>query len=1099
MSVEVYRDQAVEFLRKQLIGPAESVEETVAGKPFWRYFSGMLFPADVDIQSLGESDEPDADTDSGETTFADPSLGMAYATAPSSMGISFYFSGTSELSVEVWGARYQNCSAPKAGDGDGEGSVRESGGSGPQRSDNWKRFSYAEVDSPATVKIKVPHEEKRTIVTSEVFDGKAQISALFRPKESGYLVTVTLVNMQQSEGSRYDVDQIERMLFQCGFRVKLSDGEIGSYPTVVRKSKHPEDEELALIYKKRATKGIGHGCAAKWSDRPTGGVLSEIEADPLPVTEVKGLTNDIDLPDEASEVLSVQWLANPQTDKEKLRAGLNAFLDAYRGWMNGQEDIKGLMEAGEKEPADRITERQERALARMREGAKLLLDEPEAMRAFKIAQLAMLMQFLWARRRGQKPADLGHGKIERLDVWAESHSEAPRWRPFQLGFQLLVLPSLFDADHEDRETLDLLWFPTGGGKTEAYLALAAFEMVLRRHRYFDAGAGTSIIMRYTLRLLTAQQFERCATLISALEFLRKDDESLGLGDTPFRLGLWVGGDTSPNRLAGGSEENPGAVELLERLLNAKTPENPFHLNACPACGTRIVPRSQSKTAAYGLDVTPAHFRMFCPDERCVLHEEIPVSVVDDDLFINPPTFIIGTIDKFARMAWDSRSRVFFGLNEGSGDRHPPSLIIQDELHLITGPLGTIAGTYEAAIDTLIRDRSIVPKYLAATATIQRASEQAKSLYARKAFVFPPAGLECDDSFFTKEDEKAPGRTYLGAMGHGLYSALTALVQVSATAAACPMGIDEEATLPGSGIPARDTYWTQVVYHNSRQELGKTTTMLRDDVLTRLELLQPELELRRPFHSIQELSANLKGSEISDTLERLQVSLPDRSTIDALACTNMISVGVDIGRLGLMIIKSQPKSTAEYIQASSRVGRNVKFPPGIVIALYAANRPRDRSHYEDFQSYHSSLYRAVEPVTVTPFSPQALERTLHAALIIPISLYLNWDSSGARSFDPDDPDISRLVARLKDRIAAAARDTEERDYVLGRLGELVDEWEVLARDDPDLVTYSTGAHHKLLCHFPSNDPRNSNAHWPTLNSMRHVDGESELNLDVGGRE
>ena len=363
---------------------------------------------------------------------------------------------------------------------------------------------------------------------------------------------------------------------------------------------------------------------------------------------------------------------------------------------------------------------------------------------------------------------------------------------------------------------------------------------------------------------------------------------------PFRLGLWVGGDTSPNRLHNPVDGNPGAVQLFQSILKSKSPENPFHLNACPACGTRIIPKNHSTEEHYGIDVSSEHFRMFCPDKSCDLHKEIPVSVVDEDLFREPPTFLIGTIDKFARMTWDPRSRVFFGLsNTSSGDRTPPSLIIQDELHLITGPLGTIAGTYEAAIDTLIKDQGITPKYLAATATIQRASEQVRSLYARDAFVFPPSGIECDDSFFTREDKNTPGRSYVGAMGHGLYSALTSLVQVSAAAAACSMQVSEKETIESRGVLARDGYWTQVIYHNSRQELGKTTTMLRDDVATRLELLQPNAGARREFNRIQELSANLKGSEITETLEQLQVSIPNEAAIDALACTNMISVGGDI--------------------------------------------------------------------------------------------------------------------------------------------------------------------------------------------------------------
>ena len=295
-------------------------------------------------------------------------------------------------------------------------------------------------------------------------------------------------------------------------------------------------------------------------------------------------------------------------------------------------------------------------------------------------------------------------------------------------------------------------------------------------------------------------------------------------------------------------------------------------------------------------------------------------------------------------------------------------------------------------------------------------------------------------------------------------------------------------IPESQPLARDSYWTQVIYHNSRQELGKTTTMLRDDVRTYLSVLRPDEARRRQFDSIEELSANLKGSQISEAIEGLQVEWPNPAVIDAVACTNMISAGVHIARLGLMIVKGQPKATSEYIQASSRVGRDRRRLPGIVVVLYSATRPRDRSHYETFQPYHQSLYRAVEPATVTPFSPPARDRALHAGLVLALRHTLAWiEPRDAGQFDPTDPDQASIIRVFRTRLLAACREDERAELQM-HLDALLSDW-ARWRDEPGppLSFSDAPQFHSLLAQFP-NDGGGATGHWPTLNSMRHVDGE-----------
>lgn len=1064
-----YRDLFIHELSTQLIGPAGGEEEEISGKPFHRYMSGILFPSQLDMSAVMANIEPESTPNALEEDVSDPSLGMAYSDLPSSMGISFFLRQATQLEIKIRAARYS-------------ASDREA------RDTTWKRTPLEQHQS-AVQRVSVPAHGDSEVTSLEVFDAMAILHVIFRAREGGHLVTASLMNgSHANDGSMYDPDQIEAMLFQCGFCVETIGGHIGEYPRVPSSVREHEDEELELAYRNRVTYGIGHGCSAVWDHAEEGHSPTRIRAESLPVTEVRGLTNDIDLPEEASKVLSMQWLANPDTGVRDLRQALQEFTNAYESWIARQVEKAGSLAGQWTDASERLLSKQRVALERMRSGIDLLSSKNDdvVLQAFRLAQEAMLRQFLW-RQRISSPCAVGSGQVETVDVWSSKYASEPRWRPFQLAYQLLVLESLAKADSKYRDDLDLLWFPTGGGKTEAYLFLASFEIFRRRLKFRETGSGTTVLMRYTLRLLTAQQFERCATLISAMEVMRRKNVKK-LGSRRIKLGLWVGADSSPNKLDSPVDRSPGALQLFEGLLEDSKPENPFQLSACPSCGTRIVPAKKGPPSDYGLRIDQYRFEMFCPDKRCQLHDSIPVSVVDEDLFNDPPTFLVGTIDKFARMAWDTRSKVFFGY--GQGGCLPPALVIQDELHLITGPLGTISGVYEAAIDTLIKKHGAAPKYIAATATIQRAQEQSRSLYARNANVFPPIGIDCNDSFYSKEDIATAGRKYIGAMGNAMYSSLTSLIQSSfACAYASGTAIDRMATgktaVKGTS-KLQDAYWTQVIYHNSRQELGKTTTMLQDDVRKRLEILAPEVAEKRAFDQIQELSANLRGREISDALQNISVELPSESTVDVLACTNMISVGVDIPRLGLMIVKGQPKTTSEYIQASSRVGRDSKRPGGVVLTVYSVSRPRDRSHYESFQSYHQKLYKEVEPVTVTPFAPPALERTLHAAIIIVLRMALGWDDrEDARNFDAEDRDVKDLLTRLLSRLEAACREDERQD-LQERFWDIVTTWAQISKEPGPPLIFSKGGKQfrRLIGEF--GEP---NILWPTLNSMRHVDGET----------
>lgn len=1081
------RAQVVKGIEKQLFGPAGGRDEVLNELPIIRYLTGMLFPSSLEAGHLAVSDEPEPSAGGDSDERQDPAISGAYDTLPSSMGVSFFLVGGRDLSCFVEAARYELHSAPT------------------ELSEAWHRVELAGPDNAAKITVAVPPAGESATRVDQAFGGLVKLNVIFRPRPGGHLVTATMINGQQSN-SASAYSQIDKILFQCRLRVVAEGGRIGEYPRLDRLSAHPEDAELEFMYRARKSYGIGHGCAAVWDSNSD--EVKELTAEPLPKQEVRGLTNEIAMNPSAARALAIDWLANEETAASDILQSLRHFADEYGAWINRQDNTALKLTDPDVTIATNIVGRQREALRRMNASIDLLTQEAsdgDVFKAFRLAQRVMLEQFRWSKRLQGRIFDKGDGLVHPPDSGAEGNAGL-KWRPFQLAFLLITLESVANTESHDRQALDLLWFPTGGGKTEAYLALSAFEIILRRLKYGDAGGGTTVLMRYTLRLLTSQQFERCATLVSVMEVLRVSEPSLGLGDVPISLGLWVGGGTTPNSIDNDNDRKPGAKQLLEdKVLRDEWPENPFQLLACPYCGTRIVPRRRSNRSDYGLEIDQNGLRIYCPEERCVLHHEIPVVVVDDDIYQRPPTIVIGTIDKFARMVWDARSRALLGSTEvptpnGPTTVLPPSLVIQDELHLITGPLGTIAGVYEAAIDTVIKRNGLNAKYIAATATIQRAKEQCRLLYAREAFVFPPPGLDATDSFFSREDKESPGRLYIGAMNSGAFGPLFMLVQASAASAHAVKELELSYDTQSLDKTAIDSYWTQVIFHNSRQELGKTTTLLRDDVAARLNSLEPVSDRRRKFENIEELSANLKsGSEVSGALERLKLEWPAESVIDVLACTNMISVGVDVARLGLMIMKGQPKSTAEYIQATSRVGRSASRPPAIVLTLFSGMRPRDRSHYETFQQYHQALYRAVEPSSVTPFAAPALDRTLHAAIVLAVrhSLHLETNDAAA-SFTKDSTETREVLELLLNRLSRAC-PPEDQDALETRFWELVNQWNDEAQKPYGKLRFEHARQLRgLLRHYGESFGNLRSIPWPTLNSMRHVDGETPLSTWSGGR-
>jgi hypothetical protein len=911
------------------------------------------------------------------------------------------------------------------------------------------------------------------------------------------LVTVCAINRtpKPTQPDRYSI-------FQSALEVEAiaADGAalVCPYPQSTEVLDE-EEEGLALIYRKVETYAVGHGCAADWGPVYWNGRVSSVRGVALPAYEAPSITPD--LWDAHMGLLTVSMAKLAALDSAgDGQQDLQELVARYEAWIADLKAEASTLPTRHAAAAARHILACERAAKRMREGLAYLAGSADARLAFRLANHAMLLQQL-AGAGPKRPSQIGATGLQ-----FGAHYSAPdpakasprqgQWRPFQIAFLLMALRSAAEDDAPDRDTVELIWFPTGGGKTEAYLGLAAFSMIMRRLRD-PADAGTSVLMRYTLRLLTAQQFQRACRLICAMEVLRRKQPGQ-LGKMPFSIGIWVGVKTTPNK-------HKGAMHAYKELCKNWGASSPFLLSECPWCkasfGQAIlqegVPKPK-KPLVVGLEDRGNRVVFSCPDSRCDFSQDLPVHVVDEDVYAVRPTFLLGTVDKFAMLAWLPEARSLFG-RDASGLRSasPPGLIIQDELHLISGPLGSMVGLYEAVIEELCTDRRhgkrTRPKLVCSTATIRRYPDQIRALYGRAdACLFPPPGLDAADSFFSQyaRDRETgallPGRMYVGIHAPGLRSLQTAQVRTFAALMQAPVDL----------APAeRDPWWTLLVFFNSLRELGSTLTLVQSDIPDYLVGLARRCgitwqQLRR-LRNIEELTSRLKDDEVSQAIDKLERAAERTDSIDLCLASSIIEVGVDIDRLSLMSIVGMPKSTSQYIQVSGRVGRRWEERPGLVATIFSASKARDKSHFEHFRTYHERLYAQVEPSSVTPFALPVLERALHAALAVFVRQQLPMSAADRPSPQP----VALLAdARtlLEDRVAAAedpSRVQISKAVLLSVMQKRLDEWQ---QWQPRSWSDNSGGDIPLLRNAGNYaSPAEQARSWATPMSMRNVDAECQL--------
>ena len=871
--------------------------------------------------------------------------------------------------------------------------------------------------------------------------------------------------MNEQLPTRLNVD--ERWLFQVEVAVAAPDGTpvfVGR-DVALPHSADESDPELAhldLLYREKVEFAVGHGVA----------VHAEVaELNPYRATSVRTTVvpraevAKVEAPgpnDPALDDVERQLLGRVTFDMEELArldgpgaaATLLPLAKAYDRWLDRQDGRIAAF-SGHEADAARAAVASARGIAgRMRAGIALISSNGFVAEAFAFANHTMWQQrvrtLIGLERRAQPGLSAADAETAVLAKpnWS--------WRPFQLAFVLINLPALAEPTHAERKldtgTADLLFFPTGGGKTEAYLGLTAFTLAIRRLQGDVAGhsgeGGVGVLMRYTLRLLTSQQFQRAAALICACEVRRRELVAKGdarWGATPFRIGMWVGASVSANKTQDAAQalsdspdgwwdfvfldaERPAyAAQALDDLKQTGWAKgaSPTSLVSCPWCGHELDPKTDAKVhpQLWRTLITCGDPKGRCPfTARRSASEGIPVVTVDEEIYRLLPDLVISTADKFAQLPWQGATTGLFGRvtrkcsRHGfrSGDldvvgdhkeanshpaagellaasttdclpRRPPDLIIQDELHLIAGPLGSLFGLYETVIDQLsswtVDGVECRPKVVASTATIRRAERQAYSLFCRRLAVFPPQVIDAGDSFFAVERPltETAGRLYLGVCGMGQrFKSVATRIYTTVLASA--------QVLYEKYGAAADPWMTTVGYFNALRELGGMRRMLDDEVVNRVRRADRRGLAARYLNEVSELTSRISSSDIPATLDQLGVRFTGakpakgkRYPVDVVLATNMISVGVDVPRLGLMICSGQPKTTAEYIQATSRVGRDATGP-GLVVTLYNWAKPRDLSHYETFEHYHQTYYRQVEALSVTPFARRALDRGLTALMV-----------------------------------------------------------------------------------------------------------------------
>ena len=1110
-----FRDYFQECIRKELHGPMATDDENFRNaelniSPAKIFSMGMLFPRDftsdiqldntgsvidegidhnftnedideVLLENVNGTQKSNSNFSSSEEIDSIDDINLSNQFQPSSIGITFSCVESEQIEAEIYFATYKKIKNEET------------------ELTKYKREEHSKI-------FLVEVSEQDFLTTKQFENTNAEIKFKLRKKDDFYIVTFWLVNQSRKSGAG---ELEEKIIFQPKISVKSKKFSFIPIGNSNQLYKDEDTSSNSLLYRDKKAFCRGHGCAGDWevnNENNCSQVFSNLFPDheirPIVHSDLNDHTKNIDL-----SFLGNSLLNEDDTEaKNKIIQNLKNFVNDYSEWIRTTKQKISSLDDRYKETANSHMNKCSLSLERMNKGIQLLEENPQAFFSFRLANYAMLLQQIHGSLRSRNLSD----QFVKPDPLEETNR---KWRPFQLAFLLLNLrgvPAEPNYDKTEADIVDLIWFPTGGGKTEAYLGVAAYSIILSRLNHGDM-CGTEVIMRYTLRLLTAQQFERASCLILALEYLRNEgffkNEQIKASDKQFVSGLWVGDTLTPNK-------TESARKILGDMRDGRD-SNKFVIIECPWCKTSL---EENRFAGYF--ATKSKFKFRCQEEQCHFYGNIPIQIIDEELYQTPPTLLLGTVDKFAQISWRSEPSIFLGKNGKT-----PCLIIQDELHLISGPLGSVVGHYEVLLKMIMEKNGNLPKIIASTATIRRAKEQVYGLYRTEHQVFPPQGIDYDDSYFAREAKdinEYPGRRYVGIFCSGTKSHIFSQVKLLSPIIQFPTAFFKNKLEPldddTTGLDDRklsdnienefiDPYGTVVWYFNTLRELGYADNLINEDISQQLKILCKRYDIpvalrKRPVNT-REMTSRAKENEISEILNQLKINWrPSRyhKSIDVLSSTNMISVGVDIDRLGLMVITGQPKNTSEYIQASSRVGRKY---PGLVLTLYNHTRSRDRSHFETFKTYHQSIYKHVEPTSITPFSYKSRERSL-PGLIIGFSR-VNFDINDPKQILEKEEDIKEKLEEYFKILSNFDLLDDDIDVARSQVEDIFNKWKKIASDaaeageNVEWKKINNGNDFVLIEYGKKTEEEDNIDPVGMLTSMRNVDVAATLRVATSDQE
>jgi len=1169
---EEIRQRLIDEIELDLIGPRkgktpqERQNEVLPGNrnPKNEYVAGVMYPGNWEVEDEDKIQEVGGDTDEEDNN--DSNVANDKLFKPSSFGLTCRLDPTvKEIKGRVEYGIYQ--------------SLKE-------KESKYRTFQRIPKTEPFTITVVPGEKEIKFKANSKFCINYTIIEDQISDTEKYLVLDLYVINRTERKIKNNFTD----FMFQPKIFLESINDENSFIQdrTGINQEYFPaEEEHLEILFKEKVSFGKGHLCSLSWdkaniqhkklNEKYTFSI-NKINTSFIPqeTTEFIEATENDNL--ESSIHMSNLGNCKNQNDLSNM---LEPLIEEYANWINQTKtEVKNDEKFDESEREiilDLQIKKAENVVQRMKDGLACLKSDEKAFESFKFANNAIAWQqvhYKWAADNAEK------GEVDSPDLLEPIYNgKEPKWRLFQIAFILMNLESIVNPTSDNRKTVDLLWFPTGGGKTEAYLGLVAFTIAYRRLRGYKDGAisdqslGTAVLMRYTLRLLTVQQFQRAATLMCACEKLRLQDKKKW-GEVPFQIGLWVGSSVTPNSHLEAKIEKSKIKRSRDQSLTSIKSKNPYVLINCPWCGNEL------KYSNGEVGGTPEQWRLYCSRTKCLFAKHldvdpdvsIPVVIVDDDIYTRCPSLIISTVDKFAQIAWKPEVKSIFGKVSHHCDQHgffdnaissghnhngkkpdpvtllPPELIIQDELHLISGPLGTLTGLYETAIEYLCTNDEIQPKIIASTATTKAASDQIRTLFARdNTEIFPPQIAKFGETFFSNVNPERSAKTYVGVLATGK-SGLTVLAKVSSVILRRIRQFEEDGEYSKEDL---DPYFTLVTYYNSQRELGGASMNFNDSVPDFIKQIknnfddspvllpitetgeelsveesetvetteeeskeeeQKHQEVLRPYQFkdllTEELTSRKSSGEIPQTLRTLNDGISkiepnenkwnsDGQPIDVLMATNMLSVGVDIGRLGAMIVNGQPKNNSEYIQATGRIGRQ---NPGLIITLYAYTKPRDLSYYENFKDYHSTYYKNVEVVALTPFTLRARKIGLFGIMVGMFRMAIQGNYSltknnDAHQLNQKNVDHIKLIDNIKNVIQKRVEmiDREESAFTKTNVQNLLDRWTMYIKRYGKLLHYKESQKYpnETYMYLNQNDPSSPRQLIPVPTSLRNAEQEQNF--------